>query len=251
MTPIRVFLRLTAAAVLLVQGAACAPGVTLQQDAPAPAPARLAVEESGKAWWRVYFRLAWDQAQEPEWHIDALLADQVMAPVIAHAEPRLSLWRFHRRAARDEHGHRFSFLFYADPETAEVVNNGVKRSPITARLQQAGIVLEVRLASPEGPPADDIGAASDPAWPAAVMRGWPWFVMGVSQSWLRLIAEAKAARSLPEGAALDEVLAYYRAVHDEVSTLWREHGQHAYLHHLNALFGYQLLIIRETNLKRF
>jgi hypothetical protein len=40
-------------------------------------------------------------------------------------------------------------------------------------------------------------------------------------------------------------------VNDRVSALWRGHGQHVYLHHLNALFGYAPLVIRETNLKRF
>jgi hypothetical protein len=42
-----------------------------------------------------------------------------------------------------------------------------------------------------------------------------------------------------------------RGVDERVTTLWRDHGQHVYLHHLNALFGYQPLVIRETNLKRF
>lgn len=244
------FFRLAAAG-LLPLIAACAPGVALQPPSPAPAPAHIEFEESGKGWWRVYFHLAWDREKEPDWHLDALLADQVMAPVIARAEARISLWRFHRRAARDGAGHRFSFHFYADPETAEAVNNDVTRSPLTARLLDAGIVIETRLAGVDDAKAEDIGAASDPAWPDAVMRGWPWFIMGVSQSWLRLIAEVKADRPPPEGTALDDVLEYYRGIHDEVSTLWREHGQHAYLHHLNAVFGYQLLIIRETNLKRF
>lgn len=245
------FIRLAAAIGLPPLVAACAPGVSLQQQSPEPAPAYVTFEESGKSWRRLFFHLAWDQAEEPDWHLDALLADQVLAPIIAHSEARISLWRFHRRAARDDHGHRFSFLFYADPETAEVINNGVNRSPLTTRLLEAGVILEVRLANLDEPLAEDVGGTSDPAWPVAIMRAWPWFIMGVSQSWLRLIDEVKAQRPPPDELSVDEALDYYRGVHDEVSTLWREQGQHAYLHHLNALFGYQLLIIRETNLKRF
>ncbi len=246
-----VLIVLTAAAGLLSLTAACAPGVTVHQDAPPPSPALIAFEDSGKGWWTVYFELSWDRSKEPEWHLDALLADQVIAPVVAHAEPRILLWRFHRRAANDAGGHRFSFIFYADAETAEIVNNGVDRAPLTAQLRDAGMVRAVKLAELDQAPAQEIGATSDPAWPEAIKRGWPWFIMGVSQSWLRLIDEAKSGRPSVDGASLHEVVEYYREINTAVSTLWREHGQHAYLHHLNAVFGYQFLIIQETNLKRF
>lgn len=245
------FVRMLAAVALFPLVGACASDVSMQRDTPTPAPAYTTFEQSGKGWWKVSFELAWAQEAEPNWHLDALLADQIMAPIIAHAEPRISLWRFHRRAARDNSGHRFSFLFYADAETAGIVNNGVENSPLAAQLLGAGIIKEVRLARLDQAVAQDIGATSDPAWPEAIQRGWPWFIMGVSQSWLRLIDEAKAQRPPLDRTSTADVSEYYRGIHDDVSTLWREHGQHAYLHHLNAIFGYQLLIIRETNLKRF
>lgn len=245
------FIRLAVATVVLPLLAACAPQVALQKQTPALAPANVAFDESGKSWRRVSFHLAWDPSEEPNWHVDALLADQVMAPIIAHTEARIALWRFHRRAGKDAAGHRFSFIFYADPETAEIINSGVTRSPVTARLLDAGVVLDIQLAILDDPLEEDIGDTSDPAWPDAVMRSWPWFIMGVSQSWLKLVDEVKAQRPPPDEASLEETLVYYRGIHEQVSMLWREQGQHAYLHHLNALFGYQLLIIRETNLKRF
>jgi hypothetical protein len=74
--------------------------------------------------------------------------------------------------------------------------------------------------------------------------------MGVSQTWLSLIRQVTAEQPL-DNTSPEALLDYYRSVNDRVSALWRVHGQHAYLHHLNALFGYELLIIRETNLKRF
>ena len=197
------------------------------------------------------FYLSWNHIGEPDWHLDVLLADQIMAPIIARAESSISLWRFHRRAAPDDHGHRFSFIFYADAETAAIIGNEVDESTLTAALLETGIVRAVRLAELDTVAARDIGASSDPAWPEALRRAWPWFIMGVSQSWLRLINEQTAKRPPPEGASPAEALDYYQGIHDDVSALWREHGQHAYLHHLNAVFGYQLLIIRETNLKRF
>ena len=251
LTSVWTLTRLTAAAGVLLLTGACAPSVPIQPDTPDPSPAFVAFEEAGKGWWRVSFDLAWDQTEEPNWHVDVLLADQIMAPIIAHGEARISLWRFHRRAATDDVGHRFSFIFYADAEIAAIVNNGVENSALAARLLEEGIVREVRLAAIDETAARGIGATSDPAWPEALRRGWPWFIMGVSQSWLRLIDETKADRPPPDRASMPDLLQYYRDLHGEVSDLWREHGQHAYLHHLNAVFGYQLLIIRETNLKRF
>lgn len=243
--------RIIAAGFLLPLAGACAPEIHVQQDTHAPLPAYTTFEEAGKGWWKVFFRLAWDQEEQPDWHLDALLADQIMAPIIARAEPRISLWRFHRRAARDDSGHQFSFLFYADAETADMINDGVENSPLAAKLLTAGIVQEVRLAALDEEAAQDIGATSDQAWPEPIRRGWPWFIMGASQSWLRLIDEAKAQRPPPERTTAAGISEYYRGIDEEITRLWREHGQHAYLHHLNAVFGYQLLIIRETNLKRF
>jgi hypothetical protein len=243
--------RILAAAVLLPLAGACAPDISVQPHTPEPAPAFVSFEQGENGWWEVFFQLAWDQAEQPSWHLDALLADQIFAPVIAESETRIFLWRFHRRAARDENGHRFSFLFYADADTAEIISEEIENSPLAAKLLEAGIVKEMRLAALDEAVEQEIGAKSDPAWPEAIQRGWPWFIMGVSQSWLRLISEVKAQRPPPKRASPADMSEYYRGIHEEISALWRQYGQHAYLHHLNAVFGYQLLIIRETNLKRF
>lgn len=188
---------------------------------------------------------------EPDWHIDTLLADQVLAPIIANTESRIRLWRFHRRAADDAAGHRFSFLFYADQNTAQAINNEIEKSAVVTALRNDGLLLEVNLAALAKSPDTALEATSDKGWPNEIQRSWPWFIMGISQSWLKLIGEVRATRPLSGEASVADLLEYYGGVQEEVSRLWREHGQHAYLHHLNALFGYQLLIIRETNLKRF
>jgi hypothetical protein len=36
-----------------------------------------------------------------------------------------------------------------------------------------------------------------------------------------------------------------------VSDLWQEEGRHAFLHHLNALFGYESLVVYEKKLMTF
>ena len=84
-----------------------------------------------------------------------------------------------------------------------------------------------------------------------MQRAWPWFATGVSANWLALIREVAAGREPPPARDLQALVAHYAAVHDEVTALWREAGQHAWLHHLNALFGYQPLVFQERRLLRF
>lgn len=243
--------RLIAASLLSAMLAGCSPTALMKQDDRATTPAATAFDATGKAWRKVSFRIRRDPSGEPDWHVDALLADQVLAPIIAHTESRIALWRFHRRAARDAAGHRFSLLFYSDLDTAQTINNGVAQSLAAKLLRADGLLVETGLADLSGAAEAALEATSDASWPDAIQQSWPWFAMGVSQSWLRLISEVRTTRPLTDGASAAELIGYYRGIHDEVSALWRDHGQHAYLHHLNALFGYQPLIIRETNLKRF
>ena len=92
----------------------------------------------------------------------------------------------------------------------------------------------------------EVGASSDPLWDPRLAKTWPYFIMGVSQHWLALIeaVEAELPQRGKNGKALPDLLERYRRISREIDELWREQGQHAYLHHLNALFGYQPLLIR-------
>jgi hypothetical protein len=76
--------------------------------------------------------------------------------------------------------------------------------------------------------------------------------MGVSQMWLNLISETVA--DLPTADAslsLDEYEQFYIEVNATVTLLWEINGRHAFLHHLNALFGYEPLIFYEKRMLGF
>ena len=58
----------------------------------------------------------------------------------------------------------------------------------------------------------------------------------------------------PDGddiATISELMAVYQEVNATLSQMWREEGRHAYLHHLNALFGYEPLIYYEKRMLTF
>lgn len=223
-------------------------GCSLPARQPSAAlPNANALEPAGsqeQRWWRACFRLPFDDQQQPRWSLDALLAEQVAAPSLRRHAAQIRLWRFHRRATEDAVGHQFSLLFYSDAGTADALFAELQEHPLTAELLASRQLSQ--LLTPCGPPDQDqgaIAASSDPSWDPRLQQTWPYFSMGVSAHWLALIEEV--GRTIPlesnDSAAL---LRRYQRIQQEIDEIWREDGQHAYLHHLNALFGYQPLLMR-------
>ena len=229
---------------------ACTRVVTVRAPMEDLPTASLDATGDGEAWWSIAFIMDWDRQEEPAWHLDTLLADQICAPALAESRSHVRLWRFHRRAGHDKTGHRFSLLVYTDEQTADDLYGRVRENSVLRWLESDERVTSVTLTRMHAPEPPSIAGSSDSAWPPEIQASWPWYIMGVSQTWLSLIDQVKAEDPF-EDTSTAALLDYYATVNDRVSALWRNHGQHVYLHHLNALFGYAPLVIRETNLKRF
>jgi hypothetical protein len=206
-----------------------------------PAPAR-----DISYWWYVRFRLDWPEDQEPLWYPDLFIADRVIGPVLDAQQARISLWRFHRRAARDGAGRQFSFIFYTPPAVAREVNAQIAASPALARWQRNGVIAKIIYDDPAKPQRPGIGDTSDKSWSPQMQRAWPYFIMGVSRLWLQLIRAYDHAGDLPRSPK-----ARYAAISNKIDTLWRDEGAHALLHHLSAVFGYQQIAIVRRELMRF
>lgn len=185
-------------------------------------------------WWGVYFFILWPQNEEPHWHIDGLIAEEVVKPVLNAELQNLQLWRFHRRARRDDAGHRFRFLFYAPRPVADRINAEIRRRPAVAQLEASGTLLRVAFVDASGAGRSGIEATSDWRWPIELQRSWPHYIMGASRMWLDLLDQSIAKRvNQPHDEAL------YREVHQEITALWKSWGQHAGIHHLEALYAYE------------
>jgi hypothetical protein len=205
-----------------------------------------------KGWWYARFRIKWPENTEPYWHIDLLIAQEIIAPVINQHGKDIFIWRFHRRAARDTEGHQFSLTFYSSPETAKQVFKILRSDLLLKRLKRSGVIIQDIYDNPEKIIAPDIRDTSDGHWSAPVRRAWPFFIMGVCQMWLSLIVEI--SEGIPEkqkGSSLKKMLSFYQQVNEILKNLWRDEGCHSMLHHLNAIFGYEPIFVREINLRRF
>jgi hypothetical protein len=219
------------------------------RQAPEPAPR---AEGGEPVWQRVRLRIRWDRANAPRWHIDALLAHRVAAPALERERNALALWRFHRRAADDATGHAFSTLTFAAPAVNARLCRDIESDRLVAALIAGGVLERVECEGFGPEKGGLVEATSDPRWSPELQRSWPYFIMGASQTWLRLIDEY-ARQALPAGGAqpVDETLAVYEQVNRAVTRTWQQEGHHAFLHHLNALFGYAPIDVGEASPRRF
>ncbi len=221
---------------------------------PAPTTRPASEPQAGPAaqgWWYASFRLNWPEGSEPKWHLDPLLAVEVVGPVLERHRDEIALWRFHRRAVRDAAGHRFSFIFYSSPGAAAQIFGEIQASPVLHKLESAGLVANASYDSTSEISRPAISDTSDRNWSDSLQRAWPHFIMGASQTWLELAREyaEREAPVQPDSAA--ELASKYEKVNAKLTERWQEEGGHAFLHHLNALFGYQPVIIHERRLQQF
>lgn len=191
-------------------------------------------------WWYAKFYINWPEDIQPFMYIDLCLAHRVLLPVLSEHKDNISLWRFHRRAARDQAGHRFGFIFYASPEVAEEIYADLQNNSLLAEMSHAGLIIDIAYDDTLVITRPHIENTSDPNWSTTIQKSWPYFIMGVSQMWLASIAEI-VEQEFPgyDPSSLDEMLTFYEHVDETLTSLWQEEGRHSLLHHLNAIFGYE------------
>jgi hypothetical protein len=235
---------------ILVAESGCVPKRQVASAITKPAVKEIEGQEIG--WWTAAFSVTWPEDVEPRWHVDSLVAHRVVRPVLSQHEGNIILWRFHRRAVRDKAGHRFSFFFYCSSDTARMVFDGLQANQDLQTMKAAGIIMEDTYDDTDKVNKPRVEDTSDPNWPKVVRRAWPYFIMGVSQTWLDLVALVSG--DTPDGepsVPLEDMLAFYKEIDSSVEALWRENGGHAFLHHLNGMFGYQNVFVYEKRLMTF
>ena len=97
----------------------------------------------------------------------------------------------------------------------------------------------------------ELEETSDKEWPEEIQRSWPWFIMGASQAWLMQVQQISRENGLADSMRYPELLEHYRNVALSMNAQWRDFAQHAYFHHLSALYGYQPVKIHSSELKHF
>lgn len=201
--------------------------------------------DAARVWSSASFEFEWPADDPPAFHLDVLVSHAIVAPVVAAHRADIALWRVHRRAARDAAGHRLTLHLYSQPGAGDAVIDAVLNHPLVQRLKDHGALVNVWPARPGKSERPDRAGTSDANWSPALQRAWPYFIMGVSETWVALIGE-----HLPEPAAgvaqepVDAMIERYRTAAGRITALWRDEGGHAFFHHLSALFGYEPVLLR-------
>ena len=207
-----------------------------------------ASEATMSGWWYASFRIN-PSKSEIQWHLDALLANEVVAPILEEYAEDIPIWRFHRRAADDVAGHQFSFIYYASPRTAAVINQKLQGNELYSKLRKQGLVQQLFVDNTHRVLRPEMTATSDKKWSVPLQESWPHYIMGVSRIWLGLIKQYSVGQD--QSTILSELVEKYKDVNRRVTLVWRKQGRHAFLHHLNALFGYQPLEMTKHRLINF
>ncbi len=215
-----------------------------------PIEAKAQNPENG--WWCARFVMQWPEERTPSWHIDLFLAHEIISPVLYQHKNHIVLWRFHRRATRDDTGHQFSFIFYASPETAREIYHAIKSDTRLAAMKRAGVIIRDSYDDTSRMSEPNVEDTSDLDWSSPIRKSWPYYMMGASQMWLNLITEiAREISKETKPSSVQDIEAFYQQVNAALQAVWREEGGHAFLHHLNALFEYESVIIYEKRRMTF
>ena len=201
------------------------------------------INDDTAAWRRCYFRITWPEDSEPHFEIDLLIAHRIVGPVLINHGNNMYRWRFHRRAGRDEAGHQFTFAFYSGSTHAKNIIQQLQENNVRKRLLEKEILEVAGCDSPEDMSMPGIADTSDKKWSDSVQAHWPSYIMGVSNLWLGLIDDAIATVG-GGNTDIDSMIQDYQQASELVTSVWRNEGQHAFLHHLNAVFGYESTLIR-------
>lgn len=202
-----------------------------------------AFDDDTAAWRRCNFRVAWPEGSEPDWGVDLLLAHKLFGPVLHKYGNNIYRWRFHRRANRDSAGHQFSFIYYAGSRQANDFVQHVEKNDLWDKLLKNNILDVAECEKSEIISRPEISDSSDNYWSDSVQRQWPSYIMGVSNLWLGLIDDAIALVGT-DTADMNMLVQQYTEANQIVTDIWQNEGEHAFLHHLNAIFGYEKILIQ-------
>lgn len=185
-------------------------------------------------WTQIRFFIEWDQEDEAKKYIDTLLACEVFGKIIDTVGPTLRNWRFHRRAATDEHGHIFSFNMLCKKGRAKKIDTVVRKHPVVKLLLKGKFITKIMTQRRKD--------LTDDSWCKEIRKSWTPMIQGISMMWLSLAREM--LKSAPFNTSFDrtyENLSRLTNVYEELEVkmkeTWEQRLSHPILHHVAAVFG--------------
>jgi hypothetical protein len=195
-------------------------------------------------WHFLNFKIKWDKKFPVNFFIDLMVIDLLINPAIETFKPKLTLWRLHRSATED--GHILRFIFYTTSEISEEIFKNIEANKFYTFIEEN--YLE-DLVKQEG--SQNIEGAGDGHWPPEINKSWPYYIMGVSDMFIKLIKRIKEniVDQVKENNK-EELENYYKEIEKKIDEIWLKYGCHAFIHHLSAIIGYKPVIAQIRGVNR-
>lgn len=179
-------------------------------------------------WWMANFKIDWSESEgRPRSYLDIAITLEVLCPLLAWQEP--SLWRIHRRWDAETRDHQFWFEFWSDEPDAKAIFARLDAEffPLSKRSE-----WRVKLETP--PPKPTFEGIGEEIWNDSIRHSWPYYIHGVSQLWMKML-RSEADHIIYD--AQSNPFNKYKAIEESMNRIWHIEAQHAFLHHINVVFG--------------
>lgn len=201
-------------------------------------------------WQNFRFRIHTPENENPKWWTDIFIIDTIVRDILSANGDEITLWRVHRRSARDNTGHQLTFHCYMDDALVSSISDAITQSEAFDFLRNHQLLREYLHDQAQ---SENIEDTSDGSWSVELRKSWPYYIHGVSLMLLDLIGQIKTRvasdiPSISSSTALAEVESFYVGLNGKLTVVWQQEGSHAFFHHINALFGYVPLIAQIRSL---
>ena len=199
---------------------------------------------SVNGWWYAKFKIRIPENGVPLSHIDLLIAHEVVNPALLKYNNNIKLWRIHRRWNNDKTGHEFSFIFYCRLDIATSVYNEFRANTLIQSLRRNKVLERVRYDRTNKIRKPNLEDTNDPIWTGLIQKRWMYYIMSVSELWLGLISDIVNEVDIEQKSKkIAETIEFYKEIGKKLNALWQMQCRHPLLHHMNAIFGYEPILI--------
>jgi len=204
-----------------------------------------------RRWYSLNFNISLDRNQKPKTWIDIFIIDTIVREVVLQKKAEIKFWRIHRRWADDEHGHELTLDCFTNEEAASEIKSLINNSDYFKILQNRNLLQKFEMV-----PADTeskTAIINDTGWPEPLKESWLHYINGCCEMFLNLIGVLKKdiKTDINKTSDISEIEKSCIELERKLTEIWKSHGNNAFFHHINAIFGYQQLRIQPQLWARF
>lgn len=191
-----------------------------------------------KGWWKFQFIVAYkNEEKDPRWHIDPLIAYEILKPVMEKMTDSISFWRFHKVNHSQDGGHQFNFLIYCVRNIAIDASNLIKGNHVFQRLEQNKDF--VKFVDPsEKRVKPGIEGQSEEKWPPYIKRTWQHYIMVLSKMWLELLELVREEIDFKEtDNNIETMICNYQEIDKKLQEFWQRDCGHVIMHMAHSVMG--------------